>query len=224
MMERFLPEYQLNFWERILAPAFWATVQMVVVTTILGTVFGFFLAVVLLITDQDGIHPNRFVYGLFNFIVNVIRSFPFLILMVFLLPFTKWIAGTSIGVRAAVVPLVVSASAFIAKLIVNAMQEVDRGLIEAMKSFGISEVQVVFRVMLSEALPSIISGIILAMVAILGSTAMAGTMGAGGIGNVAITYGYQKFNYVVMFLMAALLVLFVELIEMVGKWVYRKMK
>ena len=121
-------------------------------------------------------------------------------------------------------PLVVSASAFIAKLIVNAMQEVDRGLIEAMKSFGISEVQVVFRVMLSEALPSIISGIILAMVAILGSTAMAGTMGAGGIGNVAITYGYQKFNYVVMFLMAALLVLFVELIEMAGKWVYRKMK
>lgn len=223
-MSRFLTEYQLNFWERILAPAFVATIQMVIITTILGTVFGFLVAVILLVTDEDGIRPNRFIYGLFSFIVNVIRSFPFLILMIFLLPFTKLIAGTSIGVRAAVVPLIVSATAFIAKLIVNAMQEVDKGLIEAMKSFGISEAQVVFRVMFSEALPSIISGVILAMVAILGSTAMAGAMGAGGIGSVAITYGYQKFNEVVMILTAGILIVFVQLIETVGKWVYRKMK
>lgn len=223
-MSRFLTEYQMNFWERILAPAFVATIQMVIVTTILGTAFGFLVAVVLLVTDKDGIRPNRFINGIFNFIVNVIRSFPFLILMIFLLPFTKAIAGTSIGVRAAVVPLIVSATAFIAKLIVNAMQEVDRGLIEAMRSFGISEAQVVFRVMFSEALPSIISGVILAMVAILGSTAMAGAMGAGGIGSVAITYGYQKFNEVVMILTAGILIVFVQIIEMAGKWVYRKMK
>ena len=159
-----------------------------------------------------------------SFLVNVIRSFPFLILMILLLPFTKLVAGTSIGVRAAVVPLIVSAAAFIAKLIENAMQEVDRGLIEAMKSFGISEAQVVFRVMLTEALPSIISGIILAMVSILGCTAMAGAMGAGGIGSVAITYGYQKFNYPVMGLTVAILIIFVEIIEAIGKWVYRKMK
>lgn len=223
-MSKFLTEYQLNFWERILAPAFAATIQMVIITTILGTFFGFLVAVVLLVTDKDGIRPNRFIYGLFSFIVNVIRSFPFLILMIFLLPFTKLIAGTSIGVRAAVVPLIVSATAFIAKLIVNAMQEVDKGLIEAMKSFGISEAQVVFKVMFSEALPSIISGVILAMVAILGSTAMAGAMGAGGIGSVAITYGYQKFNEVVMILTAGILIVFVQLIETIGKWVYRKMK
>ncbi len=223
-MSRFLTEYQMNFWERILAPAFTATIQMVIITTILGTAFGFLVAVVLLVTDKDGIRPNRFINGIFNFIVNVIRSFPFLILMIFLLPFTKIIAGTSIGVRAAVVPLIVSATAFIAKLIVNAMQEVDRGLIEAMRSFGISEAQVVFRVMFSEALPSIISGVILAMVAILGSTAMAGAMGAGGIGSVAITYGYQKFNEVVMILTAGILIVFVQIIETAGKWVYRKMK
>ncbi len=223
-MSRFLTEYQMNFWERILAPAFTATIQMVIITTILGTAFGFLVAVVLLVTDKDGIRPNRFINGIFNFIVNVIRSFPFLILMIFLLPFTKVIAGTSIGVRAAVVPLIVSATAFIAKLIVNAMQEVDRGLIEAMRSFGISEAQVVFRVMFSEALPSIISGVILAMVAILGSTAMAGAMGAGGIGSVAITYGYQKFNEVVMILTAGILIVFVQIIETAGKWVYRKMK
>ncbi|MGN0268203.1 MAG: methionine ABC transporter permease [Lachnospiraceae bacterium] len=223
-MSQFLTEYQINFWERVLSPAFVDTIQMVVITTVFGTVFGFFIAVVLLVTNRDGIRPNRYIYGIVSFLVNVIRSFPFLILMILLLPFTKFVAGTSIGVRAAVVPLIVAASAFIAKLIENAMQEVDRGLIEAMKSFGISEAQVVFRVMLSEALPSIISGVILAMVSILGCTAMAGAMGAGGIGSVAITYGYQKFNYVVMGLTVFILILFVEIIEAIGKWVYRKMK
>lgn len=212
-MSQFLTEYQINFWERVLSPAFVDTIQMVVITTVFGTLFGFFIAVILLVTNRDGIRPNRYIYGIVSFLVNVIRSFPFLILMILLLPFTKFVAGTSIGVRAAVVPLIVAASAFIAKLIENAMQEVDRGLIEAMKSFGISE-----------ALPSIISGVILAMVSILGCTAMAGAMGAGGIGSVAITYGYQKFNYVVMGLTVFILILFVEIIEAIGKWVYRKMK
>ena len=223
-MSRFLTEYQLNFWERVLSPAFLDTIEMVAITTLFGTIFGFLIAVILLVSNKDGIRPNKYIYGVVSFLVNVIRSFPFLILMILLLPFTKLVAGTSIGVRAAVVPLIVSAAAFIAKLIENAMQEVDRGLIEAMKSFGISEAQVVFRVMLTEALPSIISGIILAMVSILGCTAMAGAMGAVGIGSVAITYGYQKFNYPVMGLTVAILIIFVEIIEAIGKWVYRKMK
>lgn len=223
-MSAFLTDYQLNFWERILQPAFIATIQMVVITTIVGTILGVLIAVILLVSNVNGIHPNKYVYGFVSFIVNVIRSFPFLILMIFLLPFTKFVAGTSIGVKAAVVPLIVSASAFIGKLIENAMQEVDGGLIEAMKSFGITETQVVFRVMLSEALPAIISGIILATISILGATAMAGVMGAGGIGSVAVTYGYQKFNNVVMTLTAGILVVFVQLIDSVGRWVYRKMK
>ena len=223
-MGNFLTEYQMNFWERILAPAFEATFQMVAITTVFGTIFGFLVAVILLMTDKDGIHPNKYIYGLVIFLVNVVRSFPFLILMVFLLPFTKFVMGTSIGVKAAVVPLIVAATAFIAKLIENAMQEVDKGLIEAMKSFGLSETQIVFKVMLSEAMPAIISGVILAMISILGCTAMAGAMGAGGIGNVALVYGYQKFNNAVMTLCAAILLVFVEIIEYVGKWVYRKLK
>jgi len=214
----------MNFWKRILRPAFAATIQMVLITTLFGALLGFLIAVVLLVTGKDGIRPNRFIYGVFSFIVNVIRSFPFLILMIFLLPFTKFVAGTSIGVKAAVVPLIVSAAAFIAKLIENAMKEVDKGLIEAMRSFGISEAQVVFRVMLSEAMPSVVSGIILAMVSILGCTAMAGAMGAGGIGSVAVTYGYQKFNTPVMVLTAVILIVFVEIIEWIGRWVYRKLK
>ena len=223
-MSDYLTEYLLNFWDRILAPAFASTIQMVLITTVFGTIFGFLVAVVMLITNVNGIRPNKFIYGVFSFFVNVVRSFPFLILMVFLLPFTKKIVGTSIGVRAAVIPLIVAATAFIAKLIENAMQGVDKELIEAMKSFGISEVQVVFKVMLSEALPAITSGIILAMISILGCTAMAGTMGAGGIGSVAITYGYQKFNRPVMFLCAGILLAFVQIIETLGKWIYNKLK
>lgn len=223
-MSNFLTQYQINFWERILAPAFTATIQLVALTTLFGTLFGFLVAVVLLVTSKEGILPNKIIYGVCSFLVNVVRSLPFLILMIFLLPATKSLVGTSIGVKAAAVPLIVSATAFIAKLIVNAMQEVDKGLIEAMKSFGISESQLVFRVMFSEALPSIISGVILAMVSILGSTAVAGTMGAGGIGNVAIVHGYQRFNVVVMSCCAIVLIVFVELIERAGKWVYKKLK
>jgi D-methionine transport system permease protein len=142
----FLTEYQKNFWKMIMIPAFSSTIEMVVITTVLATVFGFLIAVVLLVTNKDGIHPNKIIYQIISFAVNVIRSFPFVILMVFLLPLTKSIMGTSFGVKAAVVPLTIAATAFIARLIENAMKEVDHGLIEAMKSFGISDFQVIFYV------------------------------------------------------------------------------
>ncbi|AET68063.1 ABC-type metal ion transport system, permease component [Desulfosporosinus orientis DSM 765] len=220
----FLTDYQKNFWKMIMIPAFSSTIEMVVITTVLATVFAFMISVILLVTNKDGIHPNKVIYQIIAFIINVIRSFPFVILMVFLLPFTKAITGTSFGVKAALVPLTVSATAFITRLIENAMKEVDPDLIEAMRSFGISDFQVIFNVMLSEAFPAIISGIILATIAILGSSAMAGVMGAGGIGAVAITYGYQSFNDNVMYLTAAILVVMVQGIQSIGDWIYRKMK
>lgn len=213
-----------NFWKMIMLPAFESTFQMVLITTVFGTLLGALVAVVLVVTNETGMHPNRVVYKVTAFLVNVVRSFPFVILMVFLMPVTKGIMGTSIGVKAAVVPLTVSAAAFIARLIESAMQEVDPSLVEAMRSFGISDFQLVWRVIVSEATPAIISGIILATVAILGSTAMAGTMGAGGIGAAALTYGYQSFNYEVMYTIAFILVIFVELIQGIGNYVYRRMK
>jgi len=219
-----LTEYQKSFWEMIMIPAFSSTIEMVLVTTVLATIFAFLIAVALLVTNKDGIHPNEAVYQIIAFIVNVVRSFPFVILMVFLLPVTKSITGTSFGVKAALIPLTVSATAFIARLIENAMKEVDPELIEAMKSFGISDLQVIFNVVLPEAVPAIISGIILATITILGATAMAGTMGAGGIGAVAITYGYQSFNDQVMYLTAVILVIMVQSIQGIGNWIYRKMK
>ncbi|MDD4779532.1 MAG: ABC transporter permease [Tissierellia bacterium] len=220
----FLSEYQKRFWEMIMIPAFSSTIKMVIITTILATILGLVVAIILLVTNKEGMHQNKVIYGIISFIVNVIRSFPFVILMVFLLPLTKSITGTSFGVKAALIPLTVSATAFIARLIENAMKEVDPDLIEAMKSFGISNFQLVFNVILSEAAPAIMSGIVLATISILGSTAMAGTMGAGGIGSVAITYGYQSFNDRVMYMTATILVIMVQGIEVIGNWIYRKMK
>ena len=223
-METLFGENAANFWQMIMVPAFRDTFLMLFITTICGTIFGALVAIVLLVTNKNGIYPNRIIYELMSFVVNVVRSFPFVVLMVFLLPFTKTVMGTSIGVRAAVVPLTVSATAFIAKLIENAMQEVDPALIEAMRSFGISDVQLIGQVILSEALPAIVSGIILATISILGATAMAGTMGAGGIGSAALIYGYQSFNYEVMYTIAFILVIFVEVIQCIGNLVYQKLK
>lgn len=220
----FLTDYQQAFWDRILLPAFKATFEMLITSTIISAVLGFLVAVVLVITNRGGIRQNKYVYGVLSFLVNVIRSFPFIILIVFILPFTKMVVGTSIGVKAAIVPLVIAATAFIAKIIENSLQEVDPDLLEAMRSFGISDRQLIFKVMLSEAMPSMISGIILATIAILSSTAMAGAVGAGGIGSVALTYGYQSFNEGVMFLTVFILIALVQIIQSLGNLVYHKMK
>jgi D-methionine transport system permease protein len=220
----FLTEYQELFLQRVLLPALSATFQMLIVSTVISSALGFLVAVLLVVTNKDGIIENKFIYTIVGFLVNVIRSFPFIILVVFILPFTKALVGSSIGVKAAIVPLVVAATAFIAKIIENALQEVDKDLLKAMKSFGLSDGQLIFRVMFSEAMPSIISGVILATVAILGSTAMAGALGAGGIGAVALTYGYQRFDKPVMFLTVAILIIVVQLIQALGNFVYRKLK
>lgn len=220
----FLSDYQLNFLDKILLPAIKATFEMLIYSTILSVIFGFFVGVLLVITNKGGILENRIVYRILSFVVNVVRSFPVIILIVFMLPVTKLIVGTSIGVAAAVVPLTVSATAFIAKLIESSLQEVDKELVEAMHSFGLSDAQVIFKVMFSEALPSMLSGVIIATISILSATAVAGAVGAGGLGSVAITYGYQSFNDTVMYITVGILIILVQVIQSVGDWVYRKMK
>lgn len=220
----FLSDYQLNFLDKILLPAIKSTFEMLIYSTILSVIFGFFVGVVLVVTNKGGILQNRFIYRVLSVIVNIIRSFPVIILIVFMLPVTKAIVGTSIGVAAAVVPLTVSATAFIAKLIESSLQEVNKELVEAMRSFGLSDAQVIFKVMFSEALPSMLSGVIIATISILSATAVAGAVGAGGLGSVAITYGYQSFNDAVMYITVGLLIILVQIIQSVGDLVYRKMK
>ena len=209
---------------KLVVPAFVATVRMVLIAGILATFFGFIIGIVLVVTEKDGLYENVFVNRVLDIIVNIIRSFPFIILIVSIIPLTRLIVGTSIGEAAAIVPLTIAASPFIGRLIQNALIEVDPSLIEAAKSFGASRPQIVFRIMFKESVPAIVSGLILAIINLLGATAMAGAVGAGGLGAVALTYGYQNFNQEVMYTICVILVIMVAFIQYFGEWIYRKLK
>lgn len=208
----------------ILGEALLQTLYMVIISTILATILGFIMAIVLVVTKPRGLKPNSLVYNVLGFIVNTIRSFPFIILLIALIPFTRLIVGTGIGENAAIVPITIGAGPFIARIIENALNEVDEGLIEAAKSFGATNSQIIFKVMVKEAMPSIVSGITLSIISILGCSAMAGTVGAGGLGKVAIAYGYQRFDTAVIIYVVITLVILVQLIQSLGDLAYKKLK
>ena len=182
----------------LILPSLLATVKMLIISGLLSVFFGFFVGVILLVTDKNGLKPNKFIYQILDIIVSIVRSFPFIILIISIIPVTRFLTGSSIGETAAIVPLTVAATPFMARIFQSSLKEVDPELIEAAKSFGASNVQIIWKVMLVEAIPSIISGISLGIINLLGATAMAGAVGAGGLGATALTYGYQNFNYKIM--------------------------
>lgn len=210
--------------QMLIIPAFIATIKMLFISGILSTVFGFILGVILVITEKGGLCQNVVVNRILDFVVNTIRSFPFIILLISIIPFTRLIVGTSIGETAALVPLTVACTPFMARIFQNSFKEVDPALIEAAQSFGASKVQIIVKVMLKESVPSIISGLCLAIINLLGCTAMAGAVGAGGLGATALTYGYQNFNQEIMYSICAILVVLVAIIQYFGDWIYRKLK
>ena len=218
-MEKFL-----IFFTDILIEALGQTIYMVGISTILATLIGFILAIVLVVTDEGGLKPNKIINSILGFIVNTLRSFPFKILVVAIIPLTRAIVGKSIGETAALVPLTIGAAPFFARVIEGALKEVDKGLIEAAKSFGASDFQIIFKVMVKEAMPSIISGITLSIISIIGYSAMAGAVGAGGVGAVALTYGYQRFDNAVMIYTVITLIIIVQLLQGAGNLAYRKLK
>lgn len=218
-MEKFL-----SFFTDILIEALGQTIYMVGISTILATLIGFILAIILVVTANDGLKPNKIINSILGFIVNTLRSFPFIILVVAIIPLTRAIVGKSIGETAALVPLTIGAAPFIARVIEGALKEVDKGLIEAAKSFGASNFQIIFKVMVKEAMPSIISGITLSIISIIGYSAMAGAVGAGGVGAVALTYGYQRFDNAVMTYTVITLIIIVQLLQGAGNLAYRKLK
>ena len=179
-----------QLFQMLIVPAFFATIKMLIISGLLSTFFGFFLGVLLVVTEKDGLCENVIVNRIFDFLVNTIRSFPFIILLISIIPLTRLIVGTSIGETAAIVPLTVACTPFMARIFQNSFKEVDPALIEAAQSFGASKTQIIFKVMLKESVPSIISGLCLAIINLLGCTAMAGAVGAGGLGATALTYGY----------------------------------
>ncbi|WP_434796887.1 methionine ABC transporter permease [Terrisporobacter vanillatitrophus] len=210
--------------EIVIIPALWATLRMLFFSGILATVFGFIIGIVLVLTDKDGLHPNIVINKILNIIVNIIRSFPFIILMISIIPLTRFVVGTSIGEKAALVPLTIVATPFIGRIFESSFKEVDSSLIEAAHSFGASTIQIIFGVMLVESIPSIISGLCLSMINLLGATAMAGAIGAGGLGAVALTHGYQNFNKTIMYTIVVILIILVALIQFIGDRLYKKLK
>ena len=210
--------------QMIIVPAFFDTLKMLLISGILSTIFGFVFGVILIVTEKDGLYENIVLNRILDFIVNTIRSFPFIILMVSIIPFTRLIIGSSIGDTAALVPLTVACTPFMARIFQNSFKEVDPALIEAAQSFGASKWQIVFKVMLKESIPSIISGLCLAIINLLGATALAGAVGAGGLGAVALTYGYQNFNQKIMYSICLILIILVAVIQYFGDWIYKKLK
>ena len=205
----------------IILKAFNETVFMTFYSTIFSVIFGFILAVILTISAEDGLRPNKVVYKILDVIINILRSFPFIILMVFIIPLTRAIVGTSIGKEAAIVPLTFAAAPFVARIIESSLREVDKGVIEAAKSFGASDFQIIFKVMLKEAVPSIVSGLTLTIISIIGYSAMAGTVGGGGLGYLAVSYGYQRFQKDVMIITVIILIIIVQALQMLGNYLYK---
>ena len=195
----------------------WETIYMTVGATVLAYIVGLPLGLVLAATAADGVRPNRGVNLVLGAIVNVLRSVPFLILLYTVIPVTRFVVGTAIGTKATIVPLFISAFPFVARLVESSAREVDRGVVEASLSMGASVGQVIRKVILPEALPSLINGAAIATTTILGYSAMAGVAGGGGLGAIAINYGYSRYNTAVMLTMCAVIVIVVQLIETLGK-------
>ena len=192
------------------------TLYMTLLSTLMGYVIGLPMGVLLAVSDKDGLKPNRVLYRILDVIANIVRSIPFLILLILLIPFTRMIVGKSYGSTATVVPLVIAAGPFIARMVESSLKEVDEGVIEAARSMGASPMQIIVKVLLVEARTSLINGATIAVGTILGYSAMAGTIGGGGLGDIAIRYGYHRYQADIMIVTVVLLVILVQIFQMVG--------
>ena len=200
----------------------WQTVYMTVISTAFAYLLGLPLGLVLSVTDKDGIRPRPAVNKVLGVIVNAFRSVPFIILMVALLPVAKLIVGTSIGNKAVIVTLVVGAAPYVARMVESSIKEVDKGVIEAAEAMGTPTFQIITKVLIAEAKPSLITGAVISMVTILGYSAMAATLGGTGLGQVAVVYGHQRFNQDVIWFSALLCVIIVQVIQEVGMRIVHK--
>lgn len=207
----------------LLATSLWETVVMVGISGLLSGLAGIPLGVFLRLTDHGGVLQNGPLNKLVGAIVNAARSTPFIILLVAIIPLTRLIVGTSIGTWAAIVPLTLAATPFVARLVETALREVDPGLIEAAQSMGASTAQIVWKVLLPEALPGIVAGLTISLVSLTGYSAMAGAVGGGGLGDLGIRYGYQRFLPDVMLVVVLVLIVFVQIIQSLGDWAVRKL-
>lgn len=199
------------------------TLFMTLMSTLMGYVLGLPLGIALAVTDKGGIHPNRVVYRILDVITNVIRSIPFLILLILVIPVTRFIVGQSYGSAATEVPLVIAAAPFIARMIESSLKEVDKGVIEAAQSMGAGTFTIIGRVLLVEARTSLIVGVTIALGTILGYSAMAGVVGGGGLGDIAIRYGYYRYQPDIMIVTIVILIVLVQILQGIGMLISAKL-
>ena len=216
----FTPEKLAEAWEiflRDFPAALWETVYVTLLATLFAIVIGLPLGILLVTGDEKGIRPlPKPLMKVINVVINFLRSVPFLILIVMVIPLTRAIIGTSIGSTASIVPLVVAAFPFVARLVESSLRELDPNIIEMAQSMGSSTMQIILRVMLPESVPSLVTNFTLAITTILGYTAMSGAIGGGGLGNIAITIGYSRYKYAVLYMAVIVLVLVVQVFQSVG--------
>lgn len=192
------------------------TVYMTLLSTLMGYIIGLPMGVLLAVSDKDGLKPNWVLYRILDVIANIVRSIPFLILLILLIPFTRLVVGKSYGSTATVVPLVIAAGPFIARMVESSLKEVDEGVIEAARSMGAGNFRIIMKVLLVEARTSLINGATIAVGTILGYSAMAGTIGGGGLGDIAIRYGYHRYQADIMIVTVVLLIILVQIFQMIG--------
>ena len=199
------------------------TLYMTLASTFFGYVLGLPLGVILAVTDKDGIKPNAFIYKILDIIVNILRSIPFLILLILVIPITRAIVGKTYGSTATVVPLVIAAAPFIARMVESSLKEVNGGVIEAAQSMGAGTFTIIWKVLLAEARTSLLVGVTIALGTILGYSAMAGVVGGGGLGDIAIRYGYYRYQTDIMLVTIVILVLLVQIMQWVGMLLSKKL-
>ena len=200
------------------------TLIMVSVSLVIGVILGGIIGITLVLTRPGGIRPNHFIYSILNPIVNVIRSLPFIILLVAIIPITRLIIGSSIGTAAAIIPLTIYISPFIGRLVETSLLEVDHGIIEAANSIGASTFETVWYFLLPEAKSSLVLNFTTATIGLIGATAMAGAIGAGGIGDLAINYGYNRYDNAVLFYCVVILVIVVQAVQMLGNYLAKRVR
>ncbi|MEE8717512.1 MAG: methionine ABC transporter permease [Coriobacteriales bacterium] len=214
-----------DFWGdygQLLLSGTWATLEMTILSTLFAYVIGIPLGVLVTITRRNSLWPHPVLSSVLGWIVNIFRSIPFIILLVFLMPFTRALVGTTMGVLGAIPPLVIAAAPFVARMVEQSLQEVSPGLIEAAQASGATNAQIVWKVMLKEAMPSIVRGVLIAFITLFGYVAMAGTIGAGGLGDIAMRYGYYRYQDSVMYVTLVILIIIVQIAQSIGDVVARR--
>lgn len=201
---------------KLLLPSLGQTLYMISVSTIVSLILGFPIGILLVVSEKNGLWEHPIVNSILGTIVNVTRSFPFLILMIVLFPLSRFIVGKSIGTTAAIVPLSIAAAPFVARIIESSLREVDKGVVEAVSSMGATNTEIIFKVLIPEAMPALVSNITLTVINLIGYSAMAGVIGGKGLGDLAIRYGYYRFDAKVMAASVIVIIILVQIVQFIG--------